>query len=232
MENHLWNHFRILLQMFWSPSTAFLNLPKRAPFLFPLSIVILVSIPMSWTLLPTMMTVANRTLSTGVQTEQHLEMLERIHTLQEVGIALSPFAVLLKWAFIAALLFLLAQLFDGKTSYRQTYSLVAFASIVPLLESMAVFVILILKNPETIQGVQDLQPPLGINLFIRDISPAWFAFLGAFNFFQIWYLLILVWGMSALNRFSFRKAALIVLPVWFFLVGIQVFFVAMGRGQN
>jgi len=232
MENHLWNHFHVLFQMFWSPSTAFLNLPRRAPFLFPLSVVILVSVPMSWTLLPTMMTVATRSLSTGVPTEQHLEMLARIRTLQEVGIALSPLAVLLKWAFIAALLFLLAQLVDGSTSYRQTYSLVAFASIVPLLESIAVFIILMLKDPETLQNARDLQPALGINLFIRDISPAWFAFLGAINFFQIWYLLILVWGMSALNRFSFRKAALIVLPVWFFLVGIQVFFVAMGGGGN
>lgn len=213
---------RLLIELIWSPTVALNEFRFKTPYLCPLLLfsvtgIIIVSFNNSMIL-----NFTQRTLSLNLdepQIDQSLRFIERI---QLLGLILSPGILLLKWTLVAALIFLVAQLVDGKMTYRQSFSLVAFTSIFPLLESCVVLTILKLKGSENLNSPLDFQPPIGMNLFFPETSLSWTTFLNNFNLFEVWYVVILVLGVSILNRHSRLKAAFVVVPVWLFLVSIQV----------
>lgn len=224
--NSFTGQIRLLIGLVWSPETAFADLPQRSPFLMAFLVVGGAGIFISLASRPLVMAVTQLELTSRMGEEQALQSLPTIFHLQMIGVLASPLFLLLKWAFIAGLIFLIALLLDGVMTYRQAFSLVALTSIFPLMESLLLLIILKLKGIENLHRAQDLQPPIGLNLIFRSPDIVWSTFLSNINPFQIWHLIVLILGVSILNRFSRTKSTFVVLPVWIFLVGIQLVFTA------
>ncbi len=223
---------RLIFRVLWSPSATFRQWPSPSPFLLPFCLFSLLSIVISLNLLPIMTDVVARSASQNMDSDMQRQFLEKIYYLQALGIVFSPVATLIKWALMAWLIYTASQLADGRITYRQAYSLTAYASIIPLMHSLVVFAILKLRGADAIHSLIDLQPPTGMNLIFKTDSLVSSALLQEINVFEMWYVLILATGIAAFNRFSIRKALLVVLPVWLFLVVFKIAFLVLAGNQN
>jgi hypothetical protein len=68
---------------------------------------------------------------------------------------------------------------------------------------------------DDIQSVAELMPPFGLDIFVPEgASKALLATLNFFSIFEIWYLVILAFGLSYLAGCSRGKAFGAITPVW------------------
>lgn len=214
--------FQILKELVWSPSEAFETISTRAPYFLPLLIIGIGGIAITLMTIPLTAQVARHNLSGELAPEKIDEALQFLVRWQMMGALLIPLTIVLRWAIVAGLIFLTLQLVDGKMLYRQAFSLVAFASIFLFIESCQTLVILKLRDIQEFQNPLDLQPAVGLNLLFPHGGSIWYQFLNNINPLQVWYVAILIWGVSTLNGFSRKKASAVVVPVWLFLVTVQV----------
>lgn len=214
--------FQILKELVWSPREAFETISTRAPYFLPLLIIGIGGIAITLMTIPLTAQVARHNLSGELAPEKIDEALQFLVRWQMIGALLIPLTIVLRWAIVAGLIFLTLQLVDGKMLYRQAFSLVAFASIFLFIESCQTLVILKLRAIQEFQNPLDLQPAVGLNLLFPQAGSIWYQFLNNINPLQVWYVAILIWGVSTLNGFSRKKASAVVVPVWLFLVTVQV----------
>ena len=223
---------RLLAGLVWSPTRVLNEFRLTTPYLCPLFLFSVAGIIIACINNSMVLSFTQRTLSLKLDESQVDETLHFIGRLQLLGMILSPGILLLKWALVAGLMFVAAQLMTSQMTYRQTFSLVAFTSIFQLLESCTVLTILRLKGIENLNSPLDFQPPVGLNIVFGSTNLSWNTFLNDFNLFEIWYVVILVLGVATLSQCSRLKAVVVVVPVWLFLVCIQVCVVAISAGTR
>jgi hypothetical protein len=129
--------------------------------------------------------------------------------------------LLLKWAAVALLLFLTTVLIEGRGSYCKTLSLVAFSSVILLVQSWYSRMIVHLKGIEILRSPWDLDPPIGLSLLMPGLNPGWYTFFNTFNLFEAWFVALLILGLSGMEDISRKKAALAVIPIWLLLTGLR-----------
>ncbi len=226
MKN-LYEQVTMSLLMFWSPSRAVESIREKAPFLVPLLIASIAGVVVQFATSPMVETLMRANLA-HLQEDQVAQSIEFYRRFQMIGVFTAPLVMLLKWAAVALLLYLLAILVNGTMSFRQVYSLVSFSSLALVAESAIVLLILLLRGVESIQTQMDLQPAIGLNLLFPGLAPAWHLLLNNANIFELWYVVLLVLGIRQLNRFSTGKAVAVVVAVWLFGVGLQSATTALG----
>ncbi|MDD5543119.1 MAG: YIP1 family protein [Acidobacteriia bacterium] len=223
---------RLLTGLVWSPARTLSEIRLTTPYLCPLLLFSLAGVIVACINNSMILSFTQRTLSLSLDESQVDQTLHFIGRLQLFGVILSPAFLLMKWAIVAGLIYLAAQLMTSNMTYRQSFSLVAFTSIFQVLESCMILTILRLKRTENLNSPLDFQPPVGLNIFFDVTSLSWNTLLNDFNPFAIWYMVILILGVATLSQCSRLKAALVVVPVWLFLVCIQVAVVAISTGNQ
>jgi len=221
--------FRILGRLVWSPEAAFRDLARSGPFLAPLVLSSLLGAAVQFINLPLVERVALNNMAPGMDPDLYQKGLEYLRASQFIGMAATPLSLMIKWSCIAGLIYLVLQVAGGSMPFRQLFSLVAFSSVLQCLESCLAAAILGLKGFENINTARELSPPLGLNLLLQPSGVAIDSFLNNFSLFGIWYLAVLTFGVAYFNRFSRKKALMVVAPVWLFMAGLQAALVALGN---
>ncbi|MBI3950352.1 MAG: YIP1 family protein [Acidobacteria bacterium] len=146
--------------------------------------------------------------------------------MRPIQILMSPIGLIIRWAIIAFLLYLISVLIDRKTSFRDLFVLVVYAGLIPLLEVIAKNIVLWLRYAFT--GTIVIDHPLGLDAVFQPKGAALSTLLQHANVFELWFLGALIIGIHVLCRCSKRWAAAIVLPVWGIWLAGHIAY-AMGR---
>src|SRR5579863_5830202 len=86
-----------------------------------------------------------------------------------------------------------------EAKFSGIFSLMCACSLISMLQIVATYVVLRLKGDD-IQSTQELQPPLGIDLFFGGLKGVPYAILNFFSIFEIWFLVVLGLGLASMAR--------------------------------
>ena len=131
---------------------------------------------------------------------------------QRILVWIAPIGAALVYALNALILFAAASVLSIKGSFRSYFNLVAGLSLISLLALIAGTIIL--KTKQDITSVAELQPALGLDIFMPEGSNKFLtAFLGYFSVFEIWWIVMGVLIISYAFGVSKGKAFAVILPL-------------------
>jgi len=207
----------LLARTLWAPREVALAIDEgRAQWRLPALVIIGVLMLMDFLALPLFLRAIPQMAPVGLSPDMLLQLERTARIMRPIQILLAPLALLLKWAFTAALLFGMGMLVlrpaARLTPVKQLFALVVYANIALVLEEIARHLLLWLRYLLT--GAIVLRPPIGLDALVRPSEAALAALAEQATIFEVWYVGILIVGVSALCRCSRSAAMAIVLPVW------------------
>ena len=143
-----------------------------------------------------------------------------------IGLMFVPIFLLIRWAFVSALLYFLCVLLEapGELRYRGVFSVVVYSEMILLFMSIVNVLVLYAKGIGSVQHITDLQAVVGLDFLLKNkmSNLPLYTFLSSINVFTIWYLVTLTIGISVLTGYRKLKSALIVTGVWLLGVAFQL----------
>jgi hypothetical protein len=133
-------------------------------------------------------------------------------------------ALTVKWLFLAYPIWAFAGAWGSPRPFPAALT-VAVSAELPRVVGRFFSVALVYLRPGGAQSMQDLTPPIGLNLCCRDLSPGWDAALNQVNMFEIWSIVILTAAVGSRFELSTRRAALLATVLW---LAVQVVQLSLG----
>lgn len=143
----------------------------------------------------------------------------------------SPLLVLISFVVIAAVLLFAFRLMGGEGTFKQAFSVVAYAWIPRVIYGVILTIIIAVKGSV---DVNDIPTIVRSNpSFLVDMAdhPVLFSFLSTFDLFNIWTAVLLIIGFAYISRFTKAKSATIIISIWMFITLVKVGFAAMGAAK-
>ncbi len=125
----------------------------------------------------------------------------------------SPIIIVTLLLLSAWLVGVLGSITGVEAKFSGIFSLMSACSLISMLQIVASYIVLSLKGDD-IQSVQELQPPLGLDIFFGGLKGVPYAILNFFSIFEIWFIVVLGLGLASLSRTSKGKAFLAITPAW------------------
>ncbi|HYL34454.1 MAG TPA: YIP1 family protein [Bryobacteraceae bacterium] len=135
------------------------------------------------------------------------------HTFAQFTFVVTPVSIIVLVVVMAWLVSATGSMVGLRAKFRDVFSLMAACSLIPALQYAATYIVLRVKNEE-IQFQDQMTPPFGLDIFLQDVHGALGAVLNFFSIFEIWYLVILVFGLSYLGKCSKGQAFAAMTPAW------------------
>jgi len=89
----------------------------------------------------------------------------------------------------------------------------ASCGLVIALQSIAVVIVVRAKGDE-VTSQEQLTPPFGLDLLLPSAHGVLYALLNFFSIFEVWYLIVLTFGLAYLAKVSKGKAFFAISPAW------------------
>ncbi len=100
-----------------------------------------------------------------------------------------------------------------EAKFSSIFSLMSACSLITMLQIVAGYIVLRLKGDD-IQSTQELQPPLGLDIFFGGLKGVPYAILNFFSIFEIWFIVVLGLALASMARTSKGKAFVAITPAW------------------
>lgn len=125
----------------------------------------------------------------------------------------SPILIVALLLLSAWLVGVLCSITGIEAKFSRIFSLMSACSLISMLQIVAGYIVLRLKGDD-IQSAQELQPPLGIDIFFGGLKGVPYAVLNFFSIFEIWFIIVLGLGLASMARTSKGKAFVAITPAW------------------
>ncbi len=229
MGERLITGFNFLAEVLYSPETAF-GRRRAAPTIFvPLVVLGLACAILSSLQAPLQIRWTEAQLLTaGTPPEQIASQMESLRTSNVIGIFVAPLLLMLRWTAFALILWLTGLLVLDQLEFSQTLGIVAYSYFPILIRDAANYLVLSLRDAETLERPDGMRAALGLNLIFPSLPRPWEVLAANLNIFEVWYGVLLVIGIAATTRSPWTKALATVLPVWLFIVLIQAGLASLG----
>jgi hypothetical protein len=221
IQQRLLVELRLIPEILISPSKAIAELNKNPYWLGLFLVTVAGQLGLSQAVLPYVQRAVEVALPPGIPEAQVDTLWTQFKSWQHIACLVTPVLVLLKWALVATILWLILDSFTSGCNYRTVFSLVAYSNIIPFLGSIYLVIILELRGFDAIMSTADIQVPIGLNLLFRGHNVAVNTILGSINMFELWYIVILSIGIATIGKCSRKSAAAIAICYWLFTVAIQ-----------
>jgi hypothetical protein len=200
------------------PRGAAKRLPRKYFWIVPLAIMSVAMVVLGIINMPLAhQALMNQPVPANVTPDQMQQRINIGTTIQKVFVYLSPVVLLIITAFSAAVVLMCGLVIGLKPTFLEMFNLMAGLSIIEVLKLIATTVVIHMKGEPS--SMADLQPALGLDIFApTGMNKMLVAFLGFFNVFQLWEIVMAILIFAIAYRVSKGKAAAAVLPV--FLVGL------------
>lgn len=166
--------------------------------------------------------------------EMQGEQLEGAARMAEIfGVIGAPIGLLIVLLIGTVLLWILVSVVGGDAKFKHLFAVSVYGYVPALLLGLVGLLILSLRGAESITSMQDLQPSVGIDLFVSrvaDLGGFTTSFLKAINPFGIWQLVLVAIGIERTHDVS--KGAAYTASIIAFLVMAMVGAVFAGFGQS
>jgi hypothetical protein len=215
--------FRVLL----SPTEVFERVRERPKFLVPALAISVVAIILNYFMLP-YRTAAMATRMAQIA-QQNPAAAEQAAKFQTIGLAFVPVAVFIILLIVAGILWLLVTLLaggDGK--YRTLLSVATYTALPGIFLQVAGLLVLKMKGVESVTSLQDLQPPLGLNLLAPNASGFMGGLLAGINPFTIWSMVLTAIGIQVTHKTSKGSAYTVAIVAMVLGILIGALFAGLG----
>jgi hypothetical protein len=135
------------------------------------------------------------------------------HIIGYVLMFIIPVFVILFSMLFAWLTNVMLSMLGTKGRFRYTFGLLLACGLIPFLQYAASYVEIRAKG-DPISSQEQMQPPFGLDIFLQGLHGVPLAFVHYFSIFQIWYLLVLTFGIAALYKIPKGKAFAAITPAW------------------
>ena len=221
------------LQVLHSPETAFVNEFSGPSFLVPLCILGLLGIGISVLQSPIQMEWIRFQLeAAGTPAGQIRSSLDMMNKSIAVTFLLTPALLFLRWLLLALMIWLTAAVFLDALTYKKALTIVAYSYLPILARDAVTCVMLLMRSDAALRNADGMTVALGLNLLLPSIQLPWSAITGSINLFEIWFVTLLVVGISKSARATPRRALGIVLPTWIIAVVLQSALATLGHLMN
>jgi hypothetical protein len=203
-----------LVNVFVDPQTTAQKVPSRLSWLWPVLVLVIGYTVITYLMMPYSMQMMETSIrQRNLPPEQLDQALAMGRTIGQ-GIAYAtPILGIGFTALFALLIKVVYSMMDVRPKFRDVFSMLAACSVIPLLQMAATYVVLRTKG-DPVETPEQLQPSFGLDIFLQGIHGATFAFVHFFSIFQIWYLVVLVFGLAYLTKSTRMQALFAITPVW------------------
>jgi Yip1 domain len=215
-----------MLNVFVDPKATAQRIPAPLSWLWPIITLIIIYLVTGYLMLPYIMNLIdvriNQQISQQNTTADQAERARNItHAIYQYYPLAIPVIVIVFILFFAWLVSAMASMAGLRAKFRDIFSLMAACSLIPALQSIAIYIVLRTKGDE-ITSQDQLTPPFGLDIFLQNIHGALLGFVNFFSIFEIWYLVILTLALAYLGKSSKGKAFFAITPAWVLPLVIKV----------
>jgi hypothetical protein len=221
------------LEVLHSPETVFLKEFSGPSFLVPLCILGLLGIGISALQSPVQMEWMRFQLeAAGTSAEQLRSSLEMMHKSGFMMLLMTPVLLFLRWLILALMFWLTAAVFLDSLTYRKALTIVAFSYLPILARDAIACLILLTRSEDALRHADGMTVALGLNLLFPSMPLPWSALAGSVNIFEVWFVTLLVVGISKAARATPLRALGIVLPTWIIAAVLQSALATVGHAMS
>ncbi len=167
-------------------------------------------------------------LPANASPEQYQRGMDLSMKLQWIVLWAAPIGTVALYAFDALILFAMSSMMSVTAKFLWLFNLVAGCSLIQALAAIAS--VIILKAKGDVSSVAELQPALGLDIFLpQGANKFAAAFLGYFSIFEIWWIVMMVLIFSRAFRVSKGKAFGALLPLILLSLVLRAVFAAFQR---
>lgn len=195
------------------PAAAVKRMHGKWPWLLPFLILAVAGMAFALMVGPIGVRITQLNPPEGVTAEQLEKSMGMTTMIQRVMALASPLFVLLKLSVIGGLMTALSSMMDVKATFKNMFTLVAYCSLISVLQIVASAVV-IMSKANQLTNLTQLQPPFGLDLVFTETSKPVWAIMNYFSIFTIWYLVVLVFAYAFMTGASRSKAVMAVTPAW------------------
>jgi quinol-cytochrome oxidoreductase complex cytochrome b subunit len=215
-----------MLNVFVDPKATAKRIPAPLSWLWPIITLTIIYLVTGYLMLPYIMNLIDVRINQQVgQQNTTAEQAERAravtHAIYQYYPLAIPVIVIVFILFFAWLVSAMASMAGLRTKFRDIFSLMAACSLIPALQSIAIYIVLRTKGDE-ITSQDQLTPPFGLDIFLQNIHGALLGLVNFFSIFQIWYLVVLTFALAYLGKSSKGKAFFAITPAWVLPLVIKI----------
>lgn len=204
------------------PGGAAKRLPRKFFWIAPLIVVSIVYLVCGISNFPLIQqAMMNQPPPPNVSPEQFQKSMQVGLTIQKVGLYVSPLIFIIISAISGLIVFATASVIGLKAKFIELFNLMAGLSIIGALQVIATTAIIHMKGEPS--SLADLQPALGLDIFAPiTMNKMAVAFLGFFNVFEIWQIVMAVAIVAVFYRVGKGKAAVAVAPLFLLVLALKL----------
>lgn len=213
-----------VIGIFTSPGETFKSIDQKSMWLVPFLITVILTIGLSFYTMDIVMKDQSARLEARDLTEQQMEVARSQKmegAMKYIGVIATPVGTLIVWSVLAGvLLFGCNTILGGEGKFKKVFSVVAWSYLVMMLGGVIKSFLIVSKG--TSQGVTT-----SLALFlpmpgIGEKASLLYRFLSRLDIFTIWQIALWIIGLAVVYRFSPKKIANFVLPLWALYIVVAV----------
>lgn len=198
---------------FVDPEGAARRIPHKWFWVGPVIVISIISVVAALLRLPiTEHVMQNMPVPPNVSPEQFQRNLDLGLRIQQIAIWFTPLIVVIVDLVAALILLAMSSVLSAKAKFLSLFNLIAGCSLIQGLAAIAGIAILRAKGE--VSTVAELQPALGLDIFMPEGSNKFLvALLASFSIFEIWWIVMIVLIYSRAFRVSKGKAFAAIFPL-------------------
>jgi Yip1 domain len=222
-----------MLNAFVDPAGLAKRVPAPLSWLWPIITLIIVYVVFGYLMLPYTLAVVDLAISQrireqNVPVEQAQRAADVAHKVYQFLPEAVPVLVILFLLLFAWLVSAMSSMAGVRAKFRDIFSLMAACQLIQALQTVATYIVVHAKGDE-ITSQEQLTPPFGLDIFLQNIHGALYGLVNFFSIFEIWYLVVLTFGLAYLGKSSKGKAFFAITPAWVLTLIIKM---VQGMLQN
>lgn len=209
-----------VFRCFTEPRAVFAEIAARPTFFWVLLLTVVLSLGVQLVLAPRIdmeATVLQGISRAGkeIPEEQVREAVNTANRFRTFGLVLAPLGALAVTLLLGGVYFLALKVAGSEAEYPPVLSAVAHAGFPPgLTQSVLLSVVASTREPFPAQEIPRLLKS-NVAAFLPEDAPRVLSALGGvLDVFNVWYWLLLAWGLAAVGGVSLRKSAGVVAVLW------------------
>ncbi|MBV9768643.1 MAG: YIP1 family protein [Bryobacterales bacterium] len=203
-----------MFDAFIDPAGTAKRVPAPLSWLWPVIVLSIIYIVFGYLMAPYALALVDAQLVQRNLAPEQIERARNItHVITQFTIPATPLFVIGLLALFAWLVGLVGSMVGLRARFRNVFSLMAACSLIPALQYIANYIVIRAKGDE-ITSQEQLISPFGLDLVIQNVHGVLLAILNFFSIFEIWYLLVLTFGLAYLTKSTKGKAFAAITPAW------------------
>jgi hypothetical protein len=215
--------FGRLIGIFSSPRETFESIDHKPTWLVPFLITVIVAIGLNFLVMDIgIKDQIAKMEAMGVPPER----IDAVETqmqgpMRYVQIVAIPVVTLILWAILSGILLFGSNIIlGGEAKFKKVFSVLAWSNLVSLLGGIVKTLLILSKG--TVHGVSTSLAILLPTPGLADKPSVFYRVLSKVDIFIVWQLILWMIGLAVINRFTTKKSATFVIPLWIFWIVISV----------